>query len=77
MYTCSVLCMHRFVIPVTRRLWRRMTSPRVFPVVATVPTGLERGAAEECREVLAREATAQRGSITCTLEAVEELSKVY
>ena len=60
---------------VTHRLVR-MASPRVFPVAATVPTGLERGAVEECREVLGREATAHRGSITCTLEAVEELAKV-
>ena len=54
-----------------------MAVSRTFTVVATVPTGLERGAAEECREVLRKEATAHRGSITCTLEAVEELSTVY
>ena len=54
-----------------------MAAPRTFTVVATVPTGLERGAAEECREILGKEAAAHRGSITCTLEAVEELSKVY
>ena len=53
-----------------------MASSRVYPVVATVPTGLERGAAEECREALGREATAHRGSITCTLESVEELVEV-
>ena len=65
------------------RLWRlvRMQSspsPRTYQVVATVPTGLERGAAEECREVLGRVAgiTANRGSITCTLESPEELVKV-
>jgi hypothetical protein len=54
-----------------------MAARHAFPVVATVPTGLERGAAEECRELLGREATARRGSITCTLEAVDELSMVY
>lgn len=59
------------------RILARMASiQRVFHVVGTVPTGLERGAAQECREVLGKEATAQRGSITCTLNAVEELSKV-
>lgn len=53
-----------------------MSSSGTYQVVATVPTGLERGAADECREVLGREALVHRGSISCTLESVEELLKV-
>ena len=45
-------------------------------VVGTVPTGLEHGAADECYEKLGREAAVQRGSISCVLEAVEELERV-
>ena len=45
---------------------------------ATVPTGLERCAVEECGEVLGRGAAARarRGSITCTLQTLDELAKV-
>lgn len=63
-------------VTLSRGVARMASSPRVFPVVATVPTGLERGAAEECGEVLGKCATVQRGSITCTLDSVEELAKV-
>ena len=60
-----------------KRLLKTMaSSPGVFHLVATVPTGLERGAAEECREVLGKETAARRGSITCTLDTLDELAKV-
>lgn len=48
-----------------------------FKVIATVPTGLEQSAAEECSETIGSGvASAQRGSISCTLERVEDLRKV-
>ena len=60
--------------------WRlvRMSASCAYDVVATVPTGLERSAAEECRETLGpgREVLAHRGAISCRLERSEELSKV-
>ena len=62
-------------LPLVRSLLR-MSSSRAYQVVATVPTGLERGAGDEYREVLGREALVHRGSISCTLESVEELMKV-
>ena len=46
-------------------------------VVATVPTGLEKGAADECREVLGRgNVIAGRGKISFPLQSLEEISKV-
>jgi len=45
-------------------------------IIATVPTGLEHGAADECREILGREAKIQRGRILIELLSVEELTKV-
>ena len=53
-----------------------MSSATVCEIAATVPTGLEPGAAEECREVLGREARIQRGRIAFDLLSVEELTKV-
>lgn len=53
-----------------------MSSATVCEITATVPTGLEPGAAEECREVLGREARLQRGRIAFDLLSVEELTKV-
>ena len=47
-----------------------------FLLMATVPTGLERCAAEECSEVVGRGVVAHRGAITCTLDTVEDLAKV-
>ena len=46
-------------------------------MMATVPTGLERCAAEECSEAVGRGSAAHRGSITCTLETLEDLTKVF
>lgn len=45
-------------------------------IIATVPTGLEHGAADECREILGREAKIQRGRILIELLSMEELTKV-
>ena len=53
-----------------------MSSAAVCEITATVPTGLEPGAADECREVLRREARIQRGRIAFDLFSVEELTKV-
>ena len=55
-----------------------MAASCAYDVVATVPSGLERSAAKECRETLGpgREVLAHRGSISCPLERSEELSKV-
>ena len=53
-----------------------MSSATVCEITATVPTGLEPGAADECREVLGREARIQRGRISFDLLSVEELTKV-
>ena len=64
------------------RRWMRlativsMSSAPVCEITATVPTGLELGAAEECREVLGRGARIQRGRISFDLLSVEELTKV-
>ena len=64
------------------RRWMRlativsMSSAPVCEITATVPTGLEPGAAEECREVLGRGARIQRGRISFDLLSVEELTKV-
>lgn len=53
-----------------------MSSAPVCEITATVPTGLEPGAADECREVLGRGARIQRGRISFDLLSVEELTKV-
>lgn len=45
-------------------------------VKATVPTGLEVGASEECQEVLGRPAQSSRGRITFSIHNLEELMKV-
>lgn len=43
---------------------------------ASVPTGLEVGASEECQEVVGRPAQVSRGRITFTIHSLEELLKV-
>ncbi len=46
-------------------------------IVATVPTGLEKGAAEECKQVLGRgDVVSERGKIIFQLHCLEELAKV-
>ena len=45
-------------------------------IIATVPTGLEHGAADECREILGRGAKILRGRISLELFSTEELTKV-
>lgn len=46
-------------------------------IIATVPTGLENGAADECREVLGREdVEPERGKIVFPLYTLQELDKV-
>ena len=45
-------------------------------LIATVPTGLENGAADECREVLKRDVAADRGRISFQLSSWDELYKV-
>lgn len=53
-----------------------MSAAALCEVCATVPTGLEQGAASECREALGREAKAHRGRITFHINSLEELTKV-
>lgn len=43
---------------------------------ATVPTGLEVGASEECQEVTGKPAQASRGRIAFTIHHLEDLIKV-
>ncbi len=46
-------------------------------IIATIPTGLEKGAADECKEVLGRSnVVSERGKIVFPLHCLEELSKV-
>ena len=53
-----------------------MASSFLCEVCATVPTGLEPGAADEFQEVLGRAARVLRGRISFQLASLEELSKV-
>ncbi len=49
----------------------------VCTIIATIPTGLEKGAADECKEILGRSnVLSDRGKIVFLLHCVEELSKV-
>ena len=48
----------------------------VCKIGASVPTGLEVGAAEECTEALGRPVEPTRGRLGFTLGALEELEKV-
>ena len=53
------------------------TGGELCKIVATVPTGLEKGAADECREALGRgSVVADRGRISFPLFCLDELSKV-
>ena len=52
-----------------------MASATLCEIFATVPTGLEHYAADECKEVLGREAKAHRGKISLGLACLEELEK--
>lgn len=45
-------------------------------IEASVPTGLEIGAAEECKEVLGRPAESSRGRLSFQLHSVDELTAV-
>lgn len=49
---------------------------KVCTLGASVPTGLEVGAAGECAEVLGRPPVHYRGRLSFTLNAFEELIKV-
>ena len=52
-------------------------SKQLCNIIATVPTGLEKGAADECRDVLGRvDVEPQRGKIVIPLCALQELDKV-
>ena len=53
-----------------------MAEKEVCKLGASVPTGLEVGAAEECAEVLGRPPVHYRGRLAFTLDALEELIKV-
>jgi hypothetical protein len=48
----------------------------VYRLEASVPTGLECGAVEECEEALGRPAVSTRGRLSFTLSALKELDKV-
>ena len=45
-------------------------------VGASVPTGLEIKACEECKEVLGRDVESSRGRLSIKLKSLEELTKV-
>ena len=45
-------------------------------IEASVPTGLEIGAAEECKEVFGRPAEPSRGRLSFQLNSVDELTAV-
>ena len=47
-----------------------------YELKASVPTGLEVGASEECQEVVGRLTHASRGRITFTILNLEDLIKV-
>lgn len=53
-----------------------METEGVCKLEASVPTGLEVGAGEECAEVLGRPPVSSRGRLAFTLCALEELKKV-
>ncbi len=54
-----------------------MAAKGLCTIVATVPTGLEKGAAEECKQVLGRgDVVSERGKIIFQLHCLEELAKV-
>ena len=55
----------------------KMSGGSVCKICATVPTGLEYGAADECREVLGDNAHVQhqRGRLSFLLHSLEELEK--
>ncbi len=48
----------------------------LWKLEASVPTGLEVGASEECAEVLGRTPSTSRGRVTFTLKALKELEAV-
>ncbi len=52
------------------------SKPEVCTLQASVPTGLEVGAVEECAEALGRRPASSRGRLTFTLTALDELKKV-
>lgn len=52
-----------------------MASCSKLLVSATVPTGLEFCAADECREVMGKKAAYSRGNITVELDHVEQLQQ--
>lgn len=45
-------------------------------VSATVPTGLEQWAADECQEVVGKRPSYSRGSITIALDSLQQLQLV-
>jgi 23S rRNA G2445 N2-methylase RlmL len=46
-------------------------------VQATVPTGFESGAAEECREIFKTDAVSGRGKVTIPIKTKEDLPKLF
>ena len=51
-------------------------SASLYQLIATVPTGLEGGAADEFKEVLGRKAEPERGKIGFEIASLEELKQV-
>lgn len=49
----------------------------LYQLIATVPTGLEGGAADEFKEALGRKAEAERGKIRFELGSLDELKQVF
>ena len=65
--------MYRYNVPIY--LQRMASSSSKLLVSATVPTGLEFCAADECREVMGKKPVYSRGSITVELDHVEQLQQ--